>query len=288
MAPKHTPKKRLRKLGFDEVSLVPSGDDPMAEVVLSKADPDHKTNDGSSSPSTVNPSTTKGVPAVADGEISKDDLPDEVRQYIDTLEDMLGEAIEDGFQPEGVEADDIIDVDDADDDDIDDDVDTIPVVTADLDTDEDVEDDVNDPELALAKADPHIRALIAKAEQRAEQAEAIAKYERDQRLTREFVAKAAALPMISTNKDDLGGLLKALTEKAPEEAARVEELLRSANDALSKSDIFSEFGKAGEMPLGGEVEARVEALVKADPNMTREQALVRVYESDPKLYEMEG
>lgn len=73
-----TRKHRLSKMLFDFVSLVPAGDDPMAQVVISKTAP---------------------VPADKENEmpdIKKDDLAPEVAAYIDELEaenDELSKAL---------------------------------------------------------------------------------------------------------------------------------------------------------------------------------------------------
>lgn len=81
-------------------------------------------------------------------------------------------------------------------------------------------------------------------DRRASEAEAIAKRERDERLTREYIAKAEQFKALPVNPPEFGVVLKGLFEKAPEEAAKVSEILKAADAQLEKSGIFKEIGSA--------------------------------------------
>lgn len=262
---------RLRDMDLDEISLVRSGDDPTAEVVIAKSahpDNDKSADDGHSS-STLHDHEPPREDHDMGDEIKKDDLPAEVVEYIEALEGVVESLIEGG-------EDDSFEEEDGD---------------LSKSGDEDGADfDLHD----LAKSAPEVYAVIAKAQadadaamKRAEAAEAIAKAEVDRREREEAIAKAAALPMINDNKEDLAEDLLALRKANPALADKMEALLSTANTQIAKSNIFTEFGKSGATTtIEKSVEAKVEELRKANPALTREQAEVMVYESDPSLYEL--
>jgi hypothetical protein len=310
------PLYELSDLALDRVSLVPSGDDPMAHVVLAKSD---KSNTSRSSAHTMHDqSGGRGVTDAKHSVIKKDDLPPEVVEYIEALEDsvdVLGAEItkahtalaktkakkDDGSDDDsGVDDDDTDDNggdepgDDADGDDGGDDT----------DDDDDSADDSDDKKVkkgakvkatVLSKADPETRAYIEKMEAdnreavkkanaRIAEAETIAKAERDLRIQREAVTKAQTLPMIAEDPNELAELLIAL-EGTPE-GAKVEKLLMAANEAISKGNLFSEMGRTGAgVTSGNAVEAAASELRKADPNLTPEQAIAKAYETNPDLYD---
>lgn len=247
---------RLRKLGLDEVSLVPAGDDPEAEVVLSKSDPD-KTQSVGTGVRTLAPITTKENTVAA---INKSDLDPEVVQYIESLEAALDEVAE----AETLGADDL---------------------NAAL---AEIEDGAVDA--VLAKADPAIKALVSKAveaaEERATAAEEIAKAERDERIKREFIEKAASFPALPVETPRLGEILKAVNEGLSEEdATEITRLLTAGNEAIAKS--FEETGTSHVTSVSKSVDAAVQEIRKADPALSYEQAVARAYESNPDLYTQE-
>jgi hypothetical protein len=307
------PKKfALSKMELDEISLCPSGDNPPAKVVIAKADPSlsisKKKNPGANKPheyvnedeekngatkcdqcgmaenAPMHQAARKGGLKKAFGDwldsiskhggegksnetqvdsdtveidsdpdreetvpekIKKDDLPDEVVDYIEALEtevEELQKAV-DGDEP-------------------------------------DDEDDL------IEKADPEVRALIEKAQQRAEAAEAIAKAERDARIEREMLAKAQKLVHVNDNTDELAKTLKSLHEANPELAEGIEKMLTAANEQIAKSGIFSEIGLGGgDTTISKAIESRVQEIQKANPNLTREQAETQAYEENPEMYD---
>jgi hypothetical protein len=284
-------KYRLTKIKLDEVSLVGRGDDPKANVILSKSDSDPDESD--SIPANQlggNGMGRKETPAIID----KSALPDDVREYIDALEEVIL-AKDDNDEPDdtedGIENEDYTYEDD------------------DYPTDEgDSEDKPEEPEdrgvgknrpasgktregrevskdRVLSKSDPEVRELIAKMDERIAKAEAIAKFERDEREKREWIAKAQTLPHINDKPEELGGLLKSLSDKAPVEAAAVEKLLRAANNQVAKSGMWDEIGRSGDSHSGSSLDMKAAELRKTEPNLTREQAEARALEMDPSLYD---
>lgn len=291
---KHKGKYDLSNLDLDFISLVPAGDDGMAKVLLAKAE-DKSTTGVKQTPTLSDSDISEGddMTTMNKGHdeydeyededlIEKDDLPEEVVKYIEALEDEvddLNETIEKArkgkkkkVQVANVDDEDIDIEDDGEDDDV-------------SKSHDDFYDD-EEFDAVLSKADPAVRGLIAKMQSDLTEAENIAKAERDERLRRDYIAKAEQLPMISTDKDQLGELLKALNDKAPEEAAIVEKLFGAANKQISESNLFGEIGKSGaHTTLGSSVEAAASEIRKANPGMTQEQAIAAAYESNPSLYE---
>lgn len=139
----------------------------------------------------------------------------------------------------------------------------------------------------LEKADPALRALIEKSQKEAQEATEIAKAEREQRLQKEFISKAESLPMISESKDDLATVLRKAYDLGGEEYGKqVESLLTAANTQIAKGNLFSIRGSGGgQTTLTGNVTSAVEAIMKADPTLSKEQAEVRAYEQNPNLFD---
>lgn len=245
-------RKRLTGLDLDEISLVPAGDNPPAKVTLAKADKTHAEHEGART--LIENEPPQGATHMGD-EISKDELPEDVVTYIEALEAELERAS------------------------------VIEELAGMLDngTDPSTEED---PELVLSKADPEVRSLIEKAEQRAEAAEAIAKAERELRLDREYLAKAEALPMLTEAPAELAEVLKALHTADPEVAGKVEAILATANEQIAKGNLFAEFGSSTTVEgVPDRARQAAEALVKADPTLSPEAAMVAAMEADPTLYD---
>jgi len=118
--------------------------------------------------------------------------------------------------------------------------------------------------------------------------EAILKAERDQRLTKEWIAKATAeYNSLAIKPDDLGPILKALEEKAPDELKRIEEVLKAADAAITAGDLFKEKGKSGAQSAGSameKLEQMAKSLVQKESGLSMSDALSRVMDENPGLY----
>lgn len=217
--------------------------------------------------------------SVADeNEISKDDLPPEVAEYITALEDTV-EATTEALAAEDPEFAAAVAGED---------FDMSDEPQYEIDADYEVEVDVDDvADAVLAKADPAIREMVAKAEARAEQAEAIAKAEREARRDREFVAKAQTLPMISTDSGRLAQLLKAAEDYLdPEDTAELVSILEKANAAIAESNLFAEVGTSVAKSTPS-LDAAAAEIRKGAPELTYEQAVARALDTNPDLYDQE-
>lgn len=144
----------------------------------------------------------------------------------------------------------------------------------------------SDRDQAVAKA----YGEIAKANARAERAESVAKAERDLRLTREYISKAAqySLPVPA---EVLGPVLKRLTESLSKADC---EIIAQCLDSASEAgyDPYSEIGKSGGgdnndilNQVGAIAEDMFSKSVEAGTGFTREQAVAKVFDMNPAAYD---
>lgn len=141
---------------------------------------------------------------------------------------------------------------------------------------------------ATAQAAELKKSLEAEGTKRVELEKQIA-VERDERQTREWVAKAEKLSHLPTKAAELGPILKTLHQAAPEATAKLEAVLAGTNEKLSKVlELTKELGHAGEpqaTTAWGEIQKAAGELRKVDPKLTEAQSVTKALELNPKLYE---
>lgn len=202
-------------------------------------------------------------------------IPDEVLDYIQQLEEALAQAQGEGQGQEGGDANNFQQEEEK-------------MVGKNYDEDE----AAFLQELAKSLQDEEQRDQIAKAEQlikkandRAEEAERIAKSERDHRLNQEFIAKARSFSNLPLSADEFGPVLKRLHDAMSEEdVAVIEKALSTANESVAS--YFDEIGKRGDNVLiDDRVDVIAKSMTEADPGLTMEQARSRALEQNPSLYD---
>lgn len=108
--------------------------------------------------------------------------------------------------------------------------------------------------------------------------------EREERRTREFVAKAAEFKNLSIKADQFGPIMKKMADKLDEgEFAEVSRLLKSADDSLGV--IFKEIGSGmveDETNVYSKIEKAAQQIAKRD-SITKEQAWVKALDEHPDL-----
>lgn len=313
---------RLSNLDIDFVSLVASGDDPLARVVIAKAAPEGKSMYAPDAVNAGNVMTPHqfantdpqkhgakkcdkcGMPEDAamhkkmHGKMHKSangDIRSHTLSPNDSSEENMGNISKDDLDPEvvayieGLEAE----------------VDTLSLQVVKSEADLDAQDeqiatlteavaksvplDATPEEISkslLEKADPAVRALIEKQTKDLAEVQEIAKTERNLRLDREFVSKAATLPMLGDDKAALAGLLRRASEAlSAEDNTVLDTVLKAANTQIAQGNLFANFGKGGgETTISKSVKAMAVEIRKADPNLTIEQAEAKVYEENPDLF----
>lgn len=257
---------RLRGLRLSKVDLVDRGaQGPHATVRLYKRD----YSESESAPGTVreqNHDKEISVGKQLTEELRKN-LPEEVAQYLEalesdkeTLETQLSDAQEKLNSPEGEG------------------------------------EGVETPEPALNKSElpEEVRSLLEKREnelndlrKRAEDAETIAKAERDKRLEREWTDRLSTLDGLNFEIGKVAKQFKSLADKDADFANELVETLKAINEQAKTADLFGEVGKRG--PAEGSAEAKIEGVVKAlreaDPKLSEPEAWQRALDQNPELYE---
>lgn len=158
----------------------------------------------------------------------------------------------------------------------------------------------DDPEaepMNKAELPAPVREALEKAEKEAEQlrkeakeAQEIAKAERDQRVTRDFIAKAEEYKALSVAPAEFGPLLKAANEKLSEsEYAELERVLKSADEQIARGDLFKEAGRGGVPRRSGEdgyqkALSKAQELRKADASLSEVAAMEKAM-ADPEIRE---
>jgi|GEM_PF-2976992 len=151
-------------------------------------------------------------------------------------------------------------------------------------------------ELEKADLPPAVKAALQKAEddrresaRKAEEAERIAKEERDTRLNKEFIAKAEEFKGLTVKSEEFGPVLKSASEKLEkDEYEALETVLKAADEQIVRGELFKEAGASGShTPSGAFEEAtkKAEEIRKSDSSLTAEQALEKAFEADPALQE---
>lgn len=289
---------------------VPMGGTKKRRLVVKKKTPDAEVVDEDDDAKAAMRKSAQG----ADIDSFLADAPEEVRKYVEELEDTVIAVVADAVRPEekSVQKTDTTKVDKSDDT-VDDDVETDDVETDDTagtevakkskkivkvkkakagpDDDEDEDDgtDVSkaDTEDVFKGLDPRVVEHIRKMESDTADAQKIAKAERDQRLTSERIAKAETLVLPIDNTETVA-LLKALDESGSEELrTAVDGLLTKVSNAYKDSGIFTEVGTGapGSTDTDSSIEKIAKAAREADPTLTPEQALAKAYDENPSLYD---
>ena len=163
------------------------------------------------------------------------------------------------------------------------------------DDDGDDEDEIDLEEVLKSDDIPdEIKALISKqaddlkaATTAATEAGTIAKAERDARIEREMIAKAAdEMPLVGTKPDAMGKLLKSAAENLPtEDFDTLVTVLKSANEQLKVGGIFKAIGSdGGENHDSDPMKVAVAKIKKDEPGISDADDIAKAVEADPSLY----
>ena len=134
---------------------------------------------------------------------------------------------------------------------------------------------------------PEVRKRMEDLEKRAKDAEELVKNEREERIAKEYIAKATGFQSLPVKPEEFGLVLKSLAEKDPESYAKLEGLLKATDEAITKGALFAEFGRGGTASGGTmeKAEALAKEVVQKNAGMTKEQALTKVFKENPGLYQ---
>ena len=139
--------------------------------------------------------------------------------------------------------------------------------------------------IEVVKADPQeevLKGLPEDVRKRLEDSEAkIAKMEADARVE-SFTKRAATDFAKVADHAELGAVLATIAEKAPEVLGGVEKVLRAANERIDTSTILKTVGSDGDADASDPVAAKVDAILKADPNKSKVDATAEAMR-DPEI-----
>ena len=142
----------------------------------------------------------------------------------------------------------------------------------------------------LKGADPAVVELFKAAEERAAVAEEIAKAERENRLQREFIEKAATYDSLPVETATFGIVLKDAAESMDADTYdALTTVLSAANEAIAQGGLMSEIGitKSFDAESGmGRIEQVASVLRSENPDLSREAAIAKAVTDDPSLYDI--
>lgn len=155
-----------------------------------------------------------------------------------------------------------------------------------------LKDDSDDDKLptdvpeAVTKQFEAMKDSIAKANDRADQAEARIQKLLDQQERDAYIAKAKSLDIPGASPDDFADILrKAEGALDEDERQKFTDVLKTVSEAARSSDMFKELGSDDDQP--NDAEAEVAALVKQyreeDPTLTEQLARGMVWQNRPDL-----
>lgn len=284
---------RLTDMEFDEISLVTRPANQLSKVILFKSDTqeqeDMETPESATEPvaeeTVEEESVDKGMGMGAYGKKRKK-MP--MMDMEDDDEEMMGKMGYGGKKMKKDDAADVIDLPAE----VYEYIEALEAANAELTEQIDkafaeAEADQGEDEI-LKSADPQIVAIVKAAQERAEAAEMIAKAERDFRLEREFISKAAEYRNLPVEADSFGKVLKSAAERLDSEVFEaLTTVLNAANEMLSNTTMFAEVGKSVGFDNDGptsEINKAAAQIMDKNPGMSREQAIAKAVETNPALY----
>lgn len=138
--------------------------------------------------------------------------------------------------------------------------------------------------LALEKAEQDAKTMG----ERLEKAENVAKAERDERLTRDFITKAGSFQALPVTPGDFGLVLKSVHGGVDEQTFEaLDKVLKAADEQISKGELFKEQGRSGDDPkphnVEAEIAAKAEEIRKSDSKLTKAEAFDQALSEDRDL-----
>ena len=156
-------------------------------------------------------------------------------------------------------------------------------------------DEGKEGEEAIAKASPEVQEEFKKMKERLEKSDETAKTEAEkveklaEKIAKaEFVEKAKKLPGVGETPEKLADLLLTISKASPEEYPELEKILEATSKKIVEGTLLKSVGSDEEGDTGdaeSKIKKAAEAMKKAKPELTDEQAQEAALEADPKLYE---
>jgi hypothetical protein len=84
----------------------------------------------------------------------------------------------------------------------------------------------------------------------------------DKMQTAEFIKKAATMPALG-KPEDVGAILKEISQKAPDAFAKLDPILKALDERVKQGDLFAEIGKSSSGPAAGSAEDKLNGIAKS-------------------------
>lgn len=120
---------------------------------------------------------------------------------------------------------------------------------------------------------------------KADSLEAMIKKQEDEKLTEKYVGVAKSYQGFSMNPEEFGLVLKEIAVNAPNTIEKIEEVLKSADMAITNGNLFKEIGSSasGSINAMDKIEKRADEIMKSE-KITKAEAITKALENDPELY----
>lgn len=146
-----------------------------------------------------------------------------------------------------------------------------------------------DPIAKALETNPILKAQFATMQKAVDEANAIAKAEKEAREHGVRITKAGTdFPNLPTTAENMAGVLKAMETMDEPVRKTLTEVLKAGNEAIGKNVLGGEIGssavsKAGVSTTMGTINAKADELMKADATLTKADAIEKVLDADVQL-----
>lgn len=113
------------------------------------------------------------------------------------------------------------------------------------------------------------------------------KAERDQRVLKEFQTKASNFSHLNINNEELGQIMKNMSENlAPDDYEKIEQVLKAANEGIRESNLFKEMGSNYSTSGSAyqKLEGIAKGMVESGKASSIPEAINKALEENPNLY----
>lgn len=146
-----------------------------------------------------------------------------------------------------------------------------------------------DAEEEMLKSVPEaVRKMFEQTKADAEAAKAIAKAMQEEKINKSFIEKVSVYKSLPAKADELGPILKAVSQADEKLGTQLEGILKATNELVEKGAAFKELGDnqgGSASDALAQLEKHVNEIVVKNTSMTKEQAYAKALELHPDLYD---
>lgn len=134
---------------------------------------------------------------------------------------------------------------------------------------------------------PEVKKYLEDMKKEADAAKAIVKAMEETRLIEQYTSVAKSFNALPIKAEEFGPVLKSFAQADKDSYAKLEAMLKSFNEAVSKGALFKELGTSSSNSADpyAKMEAKAQELVqKSSTPLSKEQAMVQIMRTEPELY----